>query len=414
MKSDRSAVRAAGRRRRDRRQRLPLRPGRPLADGRSRPRLRRRPPAGRRHRPARPALHRGAAGLSRRAGPDPRPRGPSGRGALSVAAAALPDLVHAVHRRRPARASSSETDFARDVPIRIVEPGEPFEVGRLRLPLHPRDPLDPRGQRAGAGHAASAASLHTGDWKLDPAPLVGARTDADALEDLGKEGVLAMLCDSTNVLSPGTSGSEAEVRDSLTELIAAAAQPRRADQLRLQRRPARDGDARRARRRARAVRRRPLDAADDRCGARGRLPARTSRRSATSARPTLLPRHKVLYLCTGSQGEAAQRPDPDRRRPASAGPPRARRHGDLQRQDHPGQRAHALQPAQPAGRAPGIEVITEGDHFVHVSGHPCRDELEQMYRWIKPKIAVPVHGEARHLHAHQRLARADGRRRTRC
>ena len=53
-------------------------------------------------------------------------------------------------------------------------------------------------------------------------------------------------------------------------------------------------------------------------------------------------------------------------------------------------------------------MITEGDHFVHVSGHPCRDELEQMYRWIKPKIAVPVHGEARHLHAHQRLAQQMG------
>ena len=56
----------------------------------------------------------------------------------------------------------------------------------------------------------------------------------------------------------------------------------------------------------------------------------------------------------------------------------------------------------------GIEVVTEGDHFVHVSGHPCRDELEQMYRWIKPKISVPVHGEARHLHAHQRLAEQMG------
>ena len=119
----------------------------------------------------------------------------------------------------------------------------------------------------------SARVLHTGDWKLDPAPLVGARTDETRCEALGKEGVLAIVCDSTNVLSPGTSGSEAEVRDSLTELI--ADQPNRVVLTSFASNVARLETAMLAARgrRPRAVRGRPLDAPDDRGGARGRLPA---------------------------------------------------------------------------------------------------------------------------------------------
>ena len=125
--------------------------------------------------------------------------------------------------------------------------------------------------------------LHTGDWKLDPAPLVGERTDQTALEALGKEGVLAILCDSTNVLSPGTSGSEAEVRDSLKGLI--ADQPNRVVLTSFSSNVARMESAMMAgrRRRPRAVRRRPLDAPDARCGARAAATCRTSRRSVTSA-----------------------------------------------------------------------------------------------------------------------------------
>jgi ribonuclease J len=121
----------------------------------------------------------------------------------------------------------------------------------------------------------------------------------------------------------------------------------------------------------------------------------------------LLPRNRVLYLCTGSQGEtrsalvriAGGQHQRVRLEPADTvifsakiipGNERTlyNLHNQLVRQ--------------------GIEVITEVDHFVHVSGHPCRDEMEQMYRWIRPRISVPVHGEARHLHAHQRLAQAMG------
>src|SRR5262249_4634964 len=118
------------------------------------------------------------------------------------------------------RAKLSETDFARDVPVHIVEPGQPFKVGGLDCRfVHVTHSIPDA--NALVLDTAFRRVLHPGDWKLDPAPLVGARTDVDALELVGKDGVLAMLCDSTNVLSPGTSGSEAEVRDSLTALIAA-------------------------------------------------------------------------------------------------------------------------------------------------------------------------------------------------
>ncbi len=115
----------------------------------------------------------------------------------------------------------------------------------------------------------------------------------------------------------------------------------------------------------------------------------------------------MLYLCTGSQGEARSALT----RIAAGQHPRVRLEPDdtviFSAKIIPGNERTLYNLHNQLVR-PGIEVITEGDHFVHVSGHPCRDELEQMYRWIRPKIAVPVHGEARHLHAHQRLAQQMG------
>ena len=106
-----------------------------------------------------------------------------------------------------------------DVPIRVVAPGEAFTVGpfdcRLIHMTHSIPEANAIAIRTPLGNV-----LHTGDWKLDPAPLLGEVTDADALAAFGEDGVLAMVADSTNVLTPGTSGSEAEVRDSLMELVA--------------------------------------------------------------------------------------------------------------------------------------------------------------------------------------------------
>jgi ribonuclease J len=303
------------------------------------------------------------------------------------------------------RAKLAETDFARDVPIRIVEPGQLFSVGSFECRfVHVTHSIPD--SNALVLDTAFGRLLHTGDWKLDPAPLVGAKTDVDSLEAVGKEGVLAILCDSTNVLSPGTSGSEAEVRDSLTALI--GQQPNRVVLTSFSSNIAR------------------LATAMFAAGAAGRelfVVGRSMRRMVEAAREVgyltdvppirdereaeLLPRDRVLYLCTGSQGEARSALV----RIAAAQHPRVRLEpGDtviFSAKIIPGNERTLYNLHNHLVRQ-GIEVVTEGDHFVHVSGHPCRDELEQMYRWIKPKIAVPVHGEARHLHAHQRLAQQMG------
>ena len=118
-------------------------------------------------------------------------------------------------------------------------------------------------------------------------------------------------------------------------------------------------------------------------------------------------REKVMYLVTGSQGE----PRAALMRIAFGNHPRI----ELEAGDTaifsskiiPGNE-RTLYNLHNQLVERGVEVITEEDHFVHVSGHPCRDEIEQMYRWMRPKIAVPVHGEARHLHAHARLAERMG------
>ncbi len=303
------------------------------------------------------------------------------------------------------RAKLGETDFARDAPIRIVEPGQTFEVAGLRCRfVHVTHSIPD--SNALVIDTEFGRVLHTGDWKLDPAPLVGPRTDVDALELVGREGVLAMLCDSTNVLSPGTSGSEAEVRDSLTELI--RRQRHRVVLTSFSSNIARLETAMLAARAAgrelfvvgRSMRR-MIDAAREVGYLRDVPPIRDEREA------DLLPRDKVLYLCTGSQGEARSALS----RIAVGQHPRVGLEpGDtviFSAKIIPGNERTLYNLHNQLVRA-GIEVITEGDHFVHVSGHPCRDELEQMYRWIRPKIAVPVHGEARHLHAHQRLAQQMG------
>ncbi|MGH6934029.1 MAG: ribonuclease J [Dongiaceae bacterium] len=246
--------------------------------------------------------------------------------------------------------------------------------------------------------------VHTGDWKLDPDPLIGPVADEAALRKLGEEGVLAMVCDSTNALVHGASGSEAEVRDSLHDLIGTLG--------------GRIAVACFASNVARVQSIARVAAAHDRHVA---LVGRSLWRITQAARDTgylqdlpafitehdiaYLPRDKVLLICTGSQGE-----------PRSA---LAR----IAREDHPTVslepgdtvvfssriipgNEHAIGQLQNDLARLGVEIVTERDHFVHVSGHPARDELTSMYQWVRPKIAIPVHGEARHLAAHARLAKS--------
>lgn len=252
--------------------------------------------------------------------------------------------------------------------------------------------------RTGAGTV-----LHTGDWKLDPDPLIGPSADEDALLKVGVQGVLAMVCDSTNVLVPGTSGSEASVRENLIELVG-----------RLENRVAVAAFA------SNVARIETICRAAEAAGRRVALVGRSLKRIVEAARETgyltdvapfvadsdvaYLPRNEVLMICTGSQGEprsALTRIADDEHPEVSL------ETGDtviFSSREIPGNE-RAIGRLQNKLASLGIDIVTARDEDVHVSGHPARDELIQMYQWVRPKIAVPVHGEARHLIAHAELAR---------
>jgi len=246
--------------------------------------------------------------------------------------------------------------------------------------------------------------LHTGDWKIDPDPLLGAVTDAEAIRRLGDEGVLAMVCDSTNVFVDGVAGSEGEVRVAMTRLIGS-----------LKGKIAVGCFASNVARMDTVIR------AAEAAGRRVCLVGRSMHRMAAAAKSVGLmkgtaefvsekeagyfPESTILYLCTGSQGEARAALS----RIASGTHP----HISLGKGDHvifssrviPGNEV-PIRALQNGLSDRGVRLYTERDHpGIHVSGHPCRDELKQMYQWARPQIAVPTHGERRHLIEHAALAK---------
>ena len=246
--------------------------------------------------------------------------------------------------------------------------------------------------------------LHTGDWKIDPDPLLGPVTDQAAIRRLGDEGVLAMVCDSTNVFVDGEAGSEAEVRKVLAALVAQlkgkvaaacfASNVARMDSII---RAAEAND-----RRVCLVGRSMLRMA---AAARSVGLLADTRPFITDAEAGYFPADKVLYLCTGSQGE----PRAALARVADGSHP----HVTLGAGDAclfssrviPGNEV-PIRNLQNKLADRGVRLFTERDHpGLHVSGHPCRDELKRMYQWARPRIAVPTHGERRHLLEHVALAR---------
>lgn len=246
--------------------------------------------------------------------------------------------------------------------------------------------------------------LHTGDWKLDPDPLTGDPTDEGAIRSLGDAGVLAMVCDSTNVFVEGHSGSEAEVRETLGALIGSLR-----------------GKVAVACFASNVARMETIIRAAEAAGRRVALVGRSMIRMAAAARsvglleglkPFLsdaeashLPDGKALLLCTGSQGE----PRAALSRIADGAHP----HVSLGAGDAcifssriiPGNDV-PIRNLQNKLADRGVRLYTERDHpGIHVSGHPCREELRRMYQWARPKIAVPTHGERRHLLEHVALAK---------
>ena len=246
--------------------------------------------------------------------------------------------------------------------------------------------------------------LHTGDWKIDPDPLLGAPTDIDAIRRLGDEGVLAMVCDSTNVFVDGHAGSEAEVRVAMNALIGS-----------LKGKVAVACFASNVARMDTAIR------AAEACGRRVCLVGRSMHRMTAAAKSVgmfqglkpfipdaeakFFKDDEILFLCTGSQGEA--------RAALSRIAEGTHPHVKLGLGDHcifssrviPGNDI-PIRNLQNKLSDRGVRLYTERDHpGIHVSGHPCRDELREMYAWARPHIAVPTHGERRHLVEHVALAR---------
>ena len=288
-----------------------------------------------------------------------------------------------------------------EIPVEVYKAGDrftagPFEVEAVHVTHSIPEPVSL------ALKCPLGRVIHTGDWKIDADPTLGADTDAATFLRLGKEGILAIICDSTNAMREGTSPTETEVSDSIAKVIEKAR-----GRVAVTTFSSNVGRIRSIARAAESVGRRVIlmgrsikrvcEVADDLGYLDGLQPF------LDEDEFSMVDRNKLVIICTGSQGEE---------RSAM---------GKLARDDHP--RVHlsagdtviyssrvipgnlkAILDVQNMLADRGIEIINDGDELVHVSGHPRRSELKQMYDWVKPQIAVPVHGEALHLNAHANLA----------
>lgn len=248
--------------------------------------------------------------------------------------------------------------------------------------------------------------FHTGDWKFDDAPLVGLPPDINKLKALGDEGVLAMVCDSTNAMREGRSPTETEVARSLAKVISNA--PRRVAVTTFASNVARIravADAARETGRTLVVAGRALHRVIQVAIETGYLPENFN--YLDQQRFDDLGADKVLLLCTGSQGEpraAIARISEDQHPDISLD------RGDLaifSSRTIPGNEM-SVGKVQNALARRGVDLITDNEALVHVTGHPRRDELRDIYTWMRPQIVVPMHGEARHLKENAKLARACG------
>jgi len=245
--------------------------------------------------------------------------------------------------------------------------------------------------------------LHTGDWKIDPNPLIGEKINEEKIKKIGKEGILAMICDSTNVFSPGRAGSESDVRISLLKII--QSKQKKIIVTSFASNVARMESvfycAEKAGRNISLVGRsmhRIYDAAKQ-CGYLANTIKPLDPHDAKK-----LPRNKILYLCTGSQGE----PNGAMMRISSF------RHPDvfIEKDDTvifsskiiPGNEKKLFKLHNLLVKS-GVDVISEDNEFVHVSGHPNREDLKDMYNWVKPRSVIPVHGEHRHMIEHINFAK---------
>lgn len=277
----------------------------------------------------------------------------------------------------------------------------PFTVDFIRLTHSIPEP------NAVAIRTAAGTVVHTGDWKIDPDPLIGGTTDVEALTKLGDEGVLALMCDSTNVFVPGRSGSEGVIRKNLIELIGKFPGKRVAVACFASNvaRVASCAEAAMAHGRLVGLVGRSLHRMDEvarRLNYFKDYPPFLDKHDAG-----FLERHETLLVCTGSQGEQraallriAKGEDKNIHL----------EEGDVvifSSRQIPGNEK-AISHLQNLLVKKGIQVITADEEEIHVSGHPGRDELIDMYSWVRPQIVVPVHGEDHHIQEQAELALTHG------
>ena len=245
--------------------------------------------------------------------------------------------------------------------------------------------------------------LHTGDWKIDPNPLIGGQIDEKKLKLIGDSGVSAMICDSTNIFSPGRAGSESEVRDSLLRIMeiktnrilvtSFASNVARMETIFY--------CAKKTGRNICLVGRsmQRIYKAAKKCGYLKGLIEPLEPREAKK-----VSKNKILYLATGSQGEPMGAMN---RIINGTHPDVFLESGDcviFSSKIIPGneKKLYSIQNLIVKNK---MEMISEENAFVHVSGHPNRDDLKDMYKWVKPQCVIPVHGEHRHMVEHVSFAK---------
>lgn len=303
------------------------------------------------------------------------------------------------------RGKLAEAGLLDEVPLHIIEPDAHLEVGPFVIDYIclTHSIAEPS---ALAIEVEGARILHTGDWKIDPDPVIGKLTEVDRLKALGDAGIDAIICDSTNVLSPGRSGSEADVGRMLQDVVCEST-----------------GRVVITTFASNVARLTSIAAAAVKSGRHLCLAGRGMHKIYQAARETgyltqfpeivdesdagYLPPEKVLICCTGSQGESN----------AALGRMANGRHPHLTLE--PGDRVIFSSKMIPGNETEilalqnqlaqiDVEIISPNGSDIHVSGHPCRDELADMYEWARPRSAIPVHGEHRHLIAHAALAKELG------
>ena len=289
------------------------------------------------------------------------------------------------------------TDYLKIVQLNSTLQLKPFKIEFVTLT---HSILEPNGLRI---ETPAGSILHTGDWKCDPDPLIGENINTKRLKEIGKEGVIAMICDSTNVFSPGRAGSESDVRKNMLKVME-----------RLKKRIIITSFA------SNVARMETAFFCAEKIGRQISLVGRSMQRiykaakqcgylknviEPIDARETKnFDREKIVYLCTGSQGEPM---GAMKRISNSTHPDVFIEKGDaviFSSKIIPGNEKKLYKLHNELVKE-GIEVISEENEFIHVSGHPNREDLRDMYNWIKPNCVIPVHGEHRHMIEHINFAK---------